>query len=83
MTISTGAPAIQPRSSSKRRPISARSSGSVTTTMLWPWLKPPDGARAIVPAIRSICVARDRVGQERPVHPAASEDVAELHDATV
>src|SRR5471030_2766972 len=55
MTIRTGVPAIQPRSSSNRRPISARSSGSVTTTMLWPWLKPPDGTRAIVPAMRSIC----------------------------
>jgi hypothetical protein len=28
-------------------------------------------------------VARDRVGQERPVHPALGEDVAEFHDVTV
>src|SRR3954454_14615676 len=43
------------RSSSNRRAISARVAGSVMTTMLWPWLKPPDGARRITRAIRSIC----------------------------
>src|SRR3954447_24916164 len=55
MTISTGAsPAYVPDISN--RSISSRfTSASVMTTMLPPWLNPPDGARRITPAIRSIC----------------------------
>src|SRR5438034_11746720 len=49
----TGAPATQPRSSSNRRAISARVPASVTTTMLWPCEKPPEGARRITRAMRS------------------------------
>jgi hypothetical protein len=48
-----------------------------TTTRRWPWLNPALGARRTFPTIRSI--ARHRVGRVRANHPAAPEDVPELH----
>src|SRR4051794_3161666 len=55
MTIKTGASSAYVPDISKRSINSRFTSASVTTTMLPPWLKPPEGARRMTPAIRSIC----------------------------
>jgi hypothetical protein len=79
----TGAAAIQPRSSSNRRPIFrsrrlVRDDDDALSLRVPAGWCTPDHARDPVD-LR----ARNRVGKERAVHAPLREDLAELHRASV
>ena len=67
--------------SNRRERSRAARPASVTTTMLPPWLKPPDGARRITLAIRSICSRGIGSGRNARCIRRAAQDLAELHAA--